>query len=232
MTDILENAISKHIIEIRFRPDGHFLDRRGQVAESLVGSSALFKHWNITANRIDFSSKDNAHVKAFLSYRNLGLASTSPNETAFFVESAEAFIKSAWNDLPNNEFSRIGIRSMFLVETDDFSKAREGYRKRFLKLSDEEMREFGGDLIDLGFPLHFQHDENCFNVMTGPMEREQSKQFFGEIDLPPTGIFVNIDYFRKNLSPHISQKMVLQLLNEGVEKARSVAVLIVDWVTE
>jgi len=218
MAGVFEEAISKHVIEIRFRP------------ETL--SSTLFKHWNISSNRIDFSSGDNPHVKAFFSYRNLGLISAYPNRTAFFAESAGNFIKSAWPRLPNRHFSRIGVRSTVLVEADDFEKAFDAYRKHFLKLSDEDIRKFGGDLVDVGFPMNFADGKNYFNVVTGPMEKEQSKKYFGELDLPSVGVFVDVDYFRKDLPLNIGQGTVVRLLKEGVEKAKGVTTLIVNWVSE
>lgn len=233
MVGNFHKAISKHIIEIRFRPDARFLDRRGAIASSLSFSSRLFKHWNISPNRIDFTSENNPHVRAFFSYRNLGLVSVSPNETAFFVESAESFVKSAWSDLPNTEFSRIGVRSMLLVETDNFEEAVDAYLKHFLKLTDEDLKEFGGNLIDVGIPINFADDKGThFNVVTGPMEREQAKQRLGELELPPVGFFVDVDYFRKNFSPDIKQKNVLDLLKDGVEKAKLVTTLIVNRVRE
>lgn len=158
--DISEEVISKQIIEARFKPDARFLDRRGAVADSPTLSNLLFEHWNIAANRIDFSSKENAHIRAFFSYKNLGLVSVYPNKIEFFKENAESFIRSAWSHLPNREFSRIGMRLMFLVETDSFDKALDGYRQHFLKLSDDEIGRFGGKLIDVGFPLDFVDNGN------------------------------------------------------------------------
>ena len=51
----MEKIFSKHIVEIRHKPNSRFLDRRGETAELLAGS--FFDQWGISNNRIDFSSK-------------------------------------------------------------------------------------------------------------------------------------------------------------------------------
>jgi hypothetical protein len=223
-SDVFEKATSKHVIEIRFKPDARFLDKRGIVADNLA--SPLFKRWNISSNRVDLSSEENQNVRAFFSYRNLGVVSTSPNKTEFFTQTAESFVRAAWQHLPNREFSRVGVRSMFLIE------AVQAYRERFLKLTDEELGEFKGDLIDIGFPLNFACGEDFFNVMTGPMRKEQAAHFFGECDLPPVGIFVDVDFFRKDLSPHVTPKNIAELLHNGISKGRGIATRLVSWIEE
>ena len=121
---------------------------------------------------------------------------------------------------------------MFLTETDNFGEVLAAYRRRFLKLTDENLGEFGGDLIDLGFPIYFESGSDFFNVVTGPMKKEQSEQFFGEIDIPNTGIFVDVDFFRNDLSPKIGQMSVLALLSKGIKKAQEIATLINNWIVK
>ena len=249
-----DKMVSKHTIEIRFRPDAGFLDKRGVVAEHIASSATPFKRWNVSANRIDFSSDDNQHVKAFISYRNMGVVSTPPNDTGYFVETAEAFIGAAWSQLPNRDLSRIGILSMCFIETKDFDKAVDAYRKRFLKLTDEELSGFRGKLIDIGFPLNFVDGKDHFNVITGPMKQAQAGQFFrdavlspsgilqesrllhaddsGIANLPAVGLYVSVDFFRTDFPNQNTTTTILELLRRGIKKAQGIADLIAPWVLE
>ncbi|KKN57083.1 hypothetical protein LCGC14_0565550 [marine sediment metagenome] len=247
-------VVSNYSVEIRFRPDAGFLDKRGAVAQSLTSSGAPFKRWNVSANAIDFTRDDNQHIRAFFSYRNLGVLSTPPNASEYFVATAEKFLAAAWEHLPNREFSRAGVRSVLLIETEDFAEAVAAYRRRFLGLTDKEVQAFGGDLIDVGFPMNFVKGKDHFNVITGPMERGQSLQFFRDThpslgailqrvgrlpggdsdatDLPAVGLFVDVDFFRENLSQHTTVTTMLGLLRRGVKKAQGIADLIEKLITE
>jgi len=65
----MSKVISKHILEIRYKPNSRFLDRRGEIAYILSGQ--MFDQWNIGNNRIDFANKKHHNIEAFFSYRNL-----------------------------------------------------------------------------------------------------------------------------------------------------------------
>lgn len=249
-----DKMVSKHIIEMRFRPDAGFLDKRGKVAESITASDAPLKRWNVSANRIDFASYNNQSIRAFFSYRNLGVVSTPPNDTEYFVKTAQAFVTEAWKHLPNREFSRMGILSRFLVETEDFEKARNAYRNRFLKLPDEDLEAFGGKLDDVGFSLNFVDRKKHFNITTGPMEKAQARNLLSDselpfirifaesplsdvgdveaIALPDAGIYVEVDFFRKNFPQQMKATNVLELLGEGLRRSKELTTLISNWITE
>jgi len=214
--------LSKHLVEIRFTPNARILDKRGETAEAL--SSTLFNYWNISTNRIDFASKDKESIQAFFSYKNLGLLSSYPNETGYFLDEAKNFIKAAWTHFPADKIKRIGIRSTYIIKTENFTKAFDSYKEKFLKLQESDIKKFGGDLVDVGFPLNFVSGEDYFNVVTGPMEKEQLKQFFGDIDnLPDSALYVDVDYFRKDFSSEMKQRNVLEFVETGTNKAKSIA---------
>ena len=62
------------------------------------------------------------------------------------------------------------------------------------------------------------------------MEKSQSKEFLLDDDeLPAAGIFVDVDYFKKEFSPHITQKNVLDFVDKGIEKAGNMKDLIAGW---
>jgi len=228
---IIEKIFAKHLVEVRFKPNARILDKRGELAEAL--STPLFNYWNISTNRIDFLSKDNKTIQAFFSYKNLGLLASHPNETAYFIDEAKAFIKNAWTHFPADKISRIGVRSTYIVPVKDFTKAFEAYKEKFLKLSAEELKKFDGDLVDVGFPLNFVSGEDFFNVVTGPMEKGQSQQFFGaDEDLPQAAIYIDVDYFRRDISSDLKQRNILEFIDTGVNKAKSIADTIALLVNE
>ena len=217
----MSKVISKHILEIRYKPNSRFLDKRGEIAEILSGQN--FDQWNIGNNRIDFASKKKPSVGAFLSYKNLGYFSDYPTTPDDFLRESKNFIKNSWTYFPTTQIARVGVRSTFLIETKNFKESFDKYKSKFLGLQDEDIRKLGGDLIDLGFPLNFAIGEEFFNVMTGPMEKKQLKEFALDAnELPESSIFVEVDYFRKEFSPHITQKNVLELIEKGLEKARKI----------
>jgi len=207
----------EYVIEIRFKPNSRILDKRGEIASAL--SSQLLNQWNISDNQIVLSNNDNKKITAIFSFKNIIFNSSYPNDKNFFLKNAESFIKSAWSIFPNNEITRIGVRTKFLSQTKDFNTIFESYKKNFLKLSEEDFKEVGGDLIDLGFPLNFVDGDNFFNIMTGPMDKEQLEQSFKDKTDYESAIFLDFDYFKKEFSPYIKQKDVIDFLNLGVEKA-------------
>ena len=225
----MDKIISKHLIEIRYKPNSRFLDKRGEIADSL--SSATFDQWNISNNRIDFSSKEREDFGAFFSFRNFGLFANYPNTQEFFTKKAKDFVRNAWTHFPTDKITRIGVRSTYLIETKDFKSAFDKYRSKFLALSDSDIKGFGGDLIDIGFPLNFATGEDFFNVNTGPMEKAQSKELVvdDEKKLPKTGIYVDVDYFRKEFSPHTIQRNVLDFIDKAIQKSDAVSKLIAEW---
>jgi hypothetical protein len=88
-------VISKHTAELRFKADGTILDRKGQIASTLVDGSSLFDHWSI-ADRVELRVDENPNIKAFISHKNLGVASWHPNTSELFKEQVSKFIQSAW----------------------------------------------------------------------------------------------------------------------------------------
>ncbi len=217
----MSKTISKHVLEVRYKPDPRFLDRRGEIAGII--SRQQFDQWNIGSNRIEFASKKHLGIGAFFSYRNLGFFSEYPVLTDDFNKKAKEFFKSTWTYFPTNQITRIGVRSTFLVESKNFKAVFDKYKSLFLGLKDEHIKKFGGDLIDLGFPLNFAIGEEFFNIITGPMEKKQSKEFVMDADeLPETGVYIDVDYFRKEFSPYITQKNIMDLIDRGVEKAKEI----------
>lgn len=225
----MSKTIVNHIFEIRVKPDARFLDKKGSVADQMINPK--LNHWNISRNRIDFTSSDSPELTAFFSFRKLGVASRAPISTDEFKKTTEEFIKSAWQHFATNTIIRLGVRSIFLTQVSDFKKAFDTYREKFLKLGNSDLNKFGGDLVDLGFPLNFIEGDNFFNISTGPMEDKQSKDIFGDKAFK-TGLFLDVDYFRKEVSPHIIPKHIVSFVEDGIKKANMVLQQITQLIIE
>ena len=227
----MSKFISKHFMELRFKPNPTILDKRGKIAELLSGKP--FDRWGISQNRIDFTNKDCKYILGFFSFRNLGFSCVYPQPVEYFVEEAKKFIKKAQSFYDINEIRRIGVRSIFLTEVDDFKKTMHAYRDRFLKLNDEDVKKFGGDLVDVGFPLNFSTGDSRFNIRMGPMEKKQALEQYGdEEEIPETAIFVDVDYFQSEFERGFGQRQLLQFIDEGVRKGKEINDLICKWVTK
>lgn len=225
----MSKCISKHLVEIRFKPSPSVLDKRGQIAESLSGK--LFDRWGISQNRIDFRNKDCKYVTGFFSFRNIGFSSVYPQPLEYFVEKAKDFIKRAWVFFGTNDITRIGVRATFLSEVADFKESVKAYRNCFLKLSEEEVKKFGGDLVDVGFPLNFRAGDKFFNITTGPMEKAQAVNYYGDEEgIPETSIYLDVDYFKTTFKSTLRQKQVLDFIDEGTQKAQEINNLICKWI--
>lgn len=223
----MNNKLSNHILEVRFRPSPRFLDEKGHIAAHMTNDE--FNHWNISSNRIDFSSSEHPELAAFFSFSNLGVTSAPPASTADFLNTVKEYIKSAWQHFEKETIIRMGVRSKYLIEVSSITKAFNAYKNKFLKLSDDDITKFGGELVDVGFPLNFIAGDNFFNVNTGSMEKKQSEGIFGEKAFE-AGIYVEVDYFRKEISPNIIVKHVISFVNDGTKKADSIANQIVEWI--
>ena len=211
--------LSNHLLEIRIKPDSRFLDKRGSIAANL--SDNKFNHWTISRNRIDFTSESYPKLSAFFSFANLGVTSQYPIKKGEFEKSAIDFIKLSWTHFDTSKIIRLGIKSTFLIETKNFTNTFLNFKNNFLKLNDENIKKISGELIDIGFPLSFMDGDNYVNLFTGPMEKKQSQNYFGESAFN-SGIFIDIDYFREELSPYITLKNITDFVKAGLEKSEDI----------
>ncbi len=227
-----ENKITEYLVEVRFVPNSKVLDKRGDIA-SQVSLSTDFDHWNIGTNKISFTNSKKEKIYSAFGFKNLGVLSKYPNDQETFLNETKSFIKTCWNFYDSSQTIRIGVKTKYLIEIDSFKKAFDAYRKKFLHINDKDIANFGGDLIDVGFPLNFADGENFFNVTTGPMQKKEFEQF---IDVPEdvfdSGIYIDVDYFTTEISPNIRQKDLFEFIEKAVGKAETVSENIINLLSE
>ena len=216
------NHLVRHFFEIRFKPSSFILDKRGTLAE-ILSRNVPFNHWNIQNSRIDFSGSDKEDISAFFSYSGLGLSASYKTDTEKFLFLSKKFIQAAWPHFPADQILRAGLRTFVYIEQDNFEDTLGRFRKNFLKVSEKKLGEFGGELVDIGFPLNFKSDDSYFNVSTGPMKKDQAKALLDSEEIYETGIFIDLDYFKKDLKANLKQGELIKFTEEGVQKAMEIS---------
>jgi hypothetical protein len=82
MAQPFTRTINEHILEIRYKPNAHLLDFRGEPATSISQHMELTE-WRIDENRVDVYSKDQA-VRFFAAFRNSGAVMRNTSLADFF----------------------------------------------------------------------------------------------------------------------------------------------------
>jgi len=213
----MPKKISNHVVEVRYKPNPTFLDKRGEIANSLIRKE--FNHWNITANRIKFTNEKNKDVFAFIGFKNLGFSSNYPNKISYFLKNAQEFIKSAWDHFPSDKITRVGVRSEYFINAESFHNAFDSYKNGFVNLEKVGFEKLTENLVDIGIALDFAYENNLLHIVTGPMKKEEFKSIFNESK--PTfkaAYFIDVDFFREEFSQHITQKNLLAFIETGLSK--------------
>lgn len=218
----MDKIYLEQILEVRFKPDPKILDKRGDIAATL--GDAFLNKWSITPNSIELKSENEAKVKAFFGFRNMGVSSNYPYPKDDFLNLAKDYIKRGWHLIPFNNLERIGVSTKLIVETDNFTEYLRIFREKFIALNDDQLGQFGGDLVDISIPLNFSEGLNQFNIVLGPIQKEELEVFFKDQEktIPDYGLFSHVDYFTTEISPSIKQKDILTFIDTGVAKADSV----------
>jgi hypothetical protein len=229
----MSKKISSFLFEIRFVPSPSILDRKGQIVESLADD--ILSEWSISLDeKIQISSRKLKYFRAVVTVGAIALEYKNCPSLENFLELSKEFLKKSWTVFPFSKIVRMGIRSTYLTEINDFGNTVSAYKGFFLKPSDEEMKKLGGNLIDIGVPLNFSEDDHFFNIVTGPMPKAQMKERMGldlaDEELPEIGMYVDVDYFSKEISSQLKQKDVVTFFENGLKKAEQINNTVQEWV--
>jgi hypothetical protein len=193
-------SLSEHILEIRFKPNPKILDHRGAWAE-LVSKELSLSEWLILDNRFDVHDKPKKET-VFVGFRNCGYTCFDAPTANYFPDKAIKFFKLLLDleEFGNPLFvERIGVRSKFITShPKGFDDLKERYASRYLILSEKAKQAIGGKLVDIGGPLNFADKLGNFNTVSGPMAKDQMKDFIKrEGEYPDVGLFYDIDYWQR-----------------------------------
>lgn len=221
------SRVSSYVFELRFQPSPRMLDMRGQIANLLVDE--FFPRWAITQDAVQLSNDTNKHILKIFRHNSFAFIANKQTTNDFFLSESKKMCNKVWELFPHDSILRIGVRSSFYNSTDAFDTAFEGYKNKFLKLSNSDLNLFGGELTDIGMPLNFEEGDNFFNVSSGPMKRQQAKDVIRteDEDISENGLFVDVDYFCQR---KIGKRAIGNFIDEGVRKGEKINSLYLDWI--
>ncbi len=195
-------VLSEHIFELRYKVLAQILDIRGILAENMR-ELMNFVHWRITENRIELRDSDEQNKESgFISYKNCGYVILRPDTRNFFQDKAIKFLKNllSIDGFILNPITRIGVRSTFIIpyEGSFDSLCKIIYEKFYVDKNINQL--FNAEIVDVGASLNFKSKIGFYNTTTGPMKKDQMKQFLKKHDdLPEISLFFDIDYFKNDL---------------------------------
>lgn len=224
---------SQHILEVRYKPVGSFLNIRGSIADRVAEHTPL-REWSIGQDRVDFhDGLEQTKETGFVSYRNFGYLSLLPPTRQYFPDRALKFIKEILSSggLSVDPILRIGVRSTFIFPYSDTMEQlvkvlidRTGYPKQKME------QVFGGTIIDIGMPTNFESGNGRFNIQLGPMKKEQIEATVRwHDDYPDVGLYLDIDFFKLNpgsMSYDTLSKVIRAFADDSWDKADMVLTLI------
>jgi hypothetical protein len=196
-----EAETNELIFEIRYRPNARLLDVRGDLATEIAAEMGL-PDWLIIENRVDLFAKDQSQY-AFVGFRNAGFKTVNAPTKDLFPDKAAKLMRMLFKNPAFGttiNVDRIGVRSRFSNPfAGTFEELCVRFATRYVSIT-EATKELLDDakLVDIGAPLNFTDRLGNFNTMSGPMKREQFKQFFQREDpYPQVGLYYDIDYFKQ-----------------------------------
>lgn len=225
----MSNTLTKHFFEIRFKPKPSILDKRGRITEKLIGDP--FNGWTISENTINFNNKDDKFITGYFSFRNLGFALTQTKSDNYFVDKYRSFITNACTLFNINDITRVGIRTSFYSETDDFEITRVKLQSKIFKEDCNNFNDLGEAIVDVGFAIDFSDQSNFINTEFGPMKKEQAEQRLGkeEDGLYEQGLFLGVDYHISNCKRIKHHKDIIRFIELGLEKSTAINNQLLQW---
>lgn len=195
--------MSENILEIRYKNNTKFFDCKGQWIE-VMSSIMSLPNWKADENVVEISNEDKTE-KAFFSFRNFGYKIIKPPTNNYFHDRATKFLNEhfrtrAFSDIENIFIQRIGVRSRHIMACNhSFEQLREIYLSKYINTSNVNKTIENATIDDVGILLNFKDNYGNFNTNSGPMEKEQIKQFFDWLedkdDICDVGLYIDIDYW-------------------------------------
>ena len=210
--------VSEHVMEVRHKALGGFLDIRGCIAD-YIKDKGLLPHWQIDSTIINFRDRPDSiqQEAAFVGYKGTGYIVYNPATRNYFEDKAIAF----WKTLLDNQHydipiaTRLGIRTkVFLPSKKDFKDINKLFFETF---HTEKTRELLGgsekdfqlvvDLIEKPFEVRFR---------SGPMHKNEAEKSFSfeSKHFAECGVYFDIDYFK---TENLSHQEVPRLVKDAIK---------------
>jgi hypothetical protein len=211
--------INEQVLEIRYKPEARVLDHRGTWADQLQHQFNL-SEWQITENRVDVYDKENSK-RLFIAFRNAGCTLRNSGQTSF-IQLTQSFLRFLFRQsfFRTLQVERIGVLGRFARRYNgSFENLLRIYKERVYSIRPEVERAFAAELVDIGSPLDFRTAQGEIHSATGPMKKEQLRQFFDFVKEPPdVALYFQIDYFLKPDSlQEMNHNQVIDLVASYIE---------------
>lgn len=231
-------AVYQHVLEVRLKSlKTSLIDDRGKLTEFLLKQLPSVDKFRISQDRIDILNKDNK-INYFITVANFGLQIENSKSWQEFKTNVSNLLDTLSKNkfyIPE-DFVRIGLKTqlMFHKKGQGFETVKDVFNKKLFNLSDLET-SLKAKATDIGFPVNFESKDGNFNIVTGPMKKQQaSEQFFVrnnvgyDLELPDTGIFFSIDYYQ--LNPSIKKFSDIKSYTiSSIDKAQGEFELFIKW---
>lgn len=196
--------VSEHLVEIRYRALGKLVDIRGLIADWIADHTDL-SYWSIADNRVDFQISENSdREKAFVTHRNLGYSTRSPDTRNYFPDRAIRFIRELLRveGFELRPILRFGLRSRLLLPYDGQFESLLRRVNELMPLHEHHSRPFSAQVEDVGPIVVLRRGNIRIKFQSGPMGRDQARAMLGVTEqLPDTGFFMDIDQYQANIGP-------------------------------
>lgn len=206
---------SEHVLEVRFRAFGRFLDIRGKIADWITDHSDL-TYWTISDNRITFRlSETSQREVGFVGHQNLGYAVRRPSTRNYLPDRGLHFLSEL---LEVDEFElrpviRVGVRLRVLFPYQGRLEALVQRVTGHIPAHQNLVEPFHAEIEDIGPVLVLRRGDIRIKVGSGPMAREQSASHFqGYEDLPEVGFYLDQDHYQVDAQGRLGERDVTSLV--------------------
>jgi len=217
-TDRDKIMVAEHVLEVRHKASGTFLDVRGYVAD-YIRRHKFLPHWKIDMNVVNFRD-ESEKIKtegAFVGYKSAGYVVLNPQTRNFFTDRATAF----WKILLKNGHYQLPQPTRFGTRTKVFAPSAMNFedinKAMFEGLFSEKARALvGGKETDLQFTIDLRESRFDVRVIGGPIHKDEATKYFQfeSNHFAKCGLLVDIDHYTTS---DLTLEAVPKLLKEAVD---------------
>lgn len=210
--------VNEHVLEVRFRPSGTFVDKRGLIADYIV-EKGQFSYWRIETNVVNFQDMEGGikRVGGFVSFRNVGYVAYDPQTKNFFEDKAISF----WKDFLSNPhfdlplITRFGLRTKtFITSNSNFESLESKMFSKFFRTDVEDI--VGGKRSDLQIVFDLSEDNFKSRLLLGPLHKDEANRHFSfsSEHFKATGTYIDCDIYQEKT---VNQSEVPLLVKKAME---------------
>jgi hypothetical protein len=235
--------VQKLVIEIRYKPHLSFYGRMDELGVAL---EKHFEHWQRSPLTLELRNRKQQR-RLFLSHRRSFFECDHVKSATAELEHGRMIIDRVRSTLELEECDRVGVRQWFVVDLDRTFPALNNLLCEKLFFRDERLSAVAPDrCVDMSYvSTHERVDGSRYNVLVGPMERDEyfqkvphEQEIYGDGSeneeltfaaykekIPQTFVLVDIDFYKETL-PRLELK---NFINEAYKVSEDTAQRLIDY---